>query len=58
MEAALILADRILGLIRDSGATEMEAYSALEVAHKVVRSIDDMAVSRPPAPVSETAELR
>jgi hypothetical protein len=43
MEPALILANRILELLRESGASKIEAYCALEVAHKVLPAVKDMA---------------
>jgi hypothetical protein len=56
MEAALILADQILQLIRQSGAGKAEAYCALEVAHKVLPSINDIG-DGPPTPASDGALL-
>jgi hypothetical protein len=50
VEPALILANRILQLIRESGAGKTEAYCALEVAHKVLPSLND--IGDPPAILS------
>jgi hypothetical protein len=42
MEPALILADQIVTLLRQSGATKMEAHAALSIANEVLTSIGDM----------------
>jgi hypothetical protein len=55
MESALILADRILQVIRESGANKVEALCALEVAHKVLPSVDEMSFSRPAESEGQTA---
>lgn len=42
MEAVLILADRILTLVRESGATKMEASAALAIAGSALPTVKDM----------------
>lgn len=42
MEPALILADQVITLLRQSGATKMEAHAALSIAEQVLTSIGDM----------------
>lgn len=42
MDAALILADQILGVIRNSGASKMEAHAALAIAGETLPTISDI----------------
>lgn len=42
MDPALILADRILTLVRQSGVSKMEAHAALAIAGEVLPTIDDV----------------
>jgi len=56
METALILANRLIQIIRETGASKAEAYCALEVAHKILPSITDLP-DNPPIPVSEDAAV-
>lgn len=42
MDTALILTDRLLQVIRDSGASKIEAYSALKAAGAILTSVEDI----------------
>jgi hypothetical protein len=42
MDAALILADQLLSVIRTAGVSKMEAYAALSVAQAVLPSVSDI----------------
>jgi len=42
MDSALILGDQILGLIRTSGLSRMEAHAALAVAAEILPTINDV----------------
>jgi hypothetical protein len=46
MDAALILADRILSLIRDSGNSKIEAHAALSIANAALPTIGDITFDR------------
>ena len=57
MENCLILADQLVQFIRQSGATKLEAYAALEIAGKILVTVEDISFARyeektpaPPAP--------
>jgi hypothetical protein len=42
MDAALILADQILTVIRDSGSSKMEAHAALSIASTTLPTLSDI----------------
>jgi hypothetical protein len=54
MDTALILADQILTLLRNSGATRQEAYAALSVANDVMPTVEDMIFKTSDLPRDQT----
>jgi hypothetical protein len=57
MDAALILADQLLSVIRSAGVSKIEAHAALSVAQAVLPSIDDISF-RADLGEEQTAEPR
>ena len=58
MDPALLLADRLMTLLRESGASKMEAHAALQIAATVLPSVDDISFTHPPSESQSESGLR